>query len=406
VDRRDHILFGSEISAMALPLTIAFAFKGNAMQMGLLNASQLLPNLLITLLAGVLVDRVRRRQFMIGANIGRAVLLGFIPLSWSLGMLQIEHLYVLTFLIGVLTVIFDLAYQSYVPSLVNQGELVDANSKLQISASVAQVGGPGLAGPLISAVTAPVAVLFDAVSFLVSALSLVTIRRSEPKPVASSERRPLLRDIAGGFHIVWGNPYLRALASEAATFNLFNQVTWAVLVLYMTRDLQIGPSLMGITMSAASVGTLLGSVLAGYVGHRFGVGRAIVGSMLLACGSPLLIPLAGASQRVAVPLLVVAFFLGGAGVVVSNVHIVSLRQTITPQHLLGRMTASYRFTVISAAPVGSLLGGMLGSAIGLRPTLATGALGTFLAMGWVLFSPVPKLRHPSDFLRDAQAANG
>lgn len=396
-------LFGSQITALALPLTAAMTFKADPLQMGLLNASQFAPNLFFTLLAGVWVDRVRRRPLMILANVSRAVLLGLIPLGWGLDALRMQHLYVIAFMTGVFTVLFDLAYQAHIPSLVDREDLTDANSQLQISASAAQVSGPGLAGVLIAAVTAPMAILLDAASFLVSAFALASLRRPEPRPMEPSEHRSLLRDMAAGMRIVFSNPYLRAMALEAATFNMCNQITWAVLVLYMTRELQISPSLMGIILSAASVGTLLGSFAAGHVGRRFGTGPTIAGSMLLACGSPLLIPLAGGSHFTAVPLLVLAFFLGGAGVVISNVHIVSLRQAITPQHLLGRMTAGYRFTVISAAPIGSLLGGVLGSAIGLRPTLVVGAVGTFLAIGWVLFSPVPKLRHVSEFRPQAAA---
>lgn len=398
-------LFGSQFTALALPLAAAVVLGATPLQMGVLNAAGYAPYLLVTLFAGVWIDRCRRRPLLISANAGRAVLLGLIPLSFVLGLLRMEVLYIIAFLTGVLTVLFDLAYQAYLPSLVDRSQLVEGNSKLQISASVAEVGGPGLAGVLVNLLTAPVVILLDSVSYGISVFSLILIRKDEPES-AGMAHRGILREIAGGLRTVLSNPYLRALVGEAATFNLSQQVVWAVLVLYMTRQLQIGASLMGFMFAASSAGSLLGSLMADRVGRRFGVGPAIIGSMALACGSALLMPLAAGHLYVAVAILTLSMFLGGAGVIISNVHVVSLRQAIIPPQALGRLNASYRFVVTGAAPIGALIGGVLGNSIGLRATLAVGALGTLSALGWVLFSPVARLRRLPAVIESLERAGG
>ncbi|PLT48024.1 major facilitator superfamily MFS_1 [Paenibacillus pasadenensis] len=384
-------LFGVQITSLAIPLVAAETLQVTPAQMGLLNAAQYLPFLLITLFAGVWIDRNRRRPVLIAANAGRALLLALIPLSFLGGWLQVEHLYLIVFLTGVLTVFFDLAYQSYLPSLVTRSHVVEGNSKLQLSASMAQVSGPGLSGALISIVTAPLVIGINAATYLISAIFMGTIQRPEPIPPPPEARASVLDDIREGIGIVFRNPYLRALAGEAATYNLFSQVSWAVLILYLTRSLHIGPALLGIILSVSSIGALLGSLAAGRIHARLRTGSVLLGSILLACIAPLLVPLASGPLPLSVPLLILSFFLSGFGVVISNIHIISLRQTVTPEHLLGRMNASYRFVVTGTAPIGALLGGWLGTGIGLRLTLAVGAAGTLAAVLWIFFSPVPRL---------------
>jgi hypothetical protein len=259
------------------------------------------------------------------------------------------------------------------------------------------------AGVLISMFTAPIAILIDAMTYVVSALSLSFIRKKEPQPEQPVKQRSVYRDIKRGLRPVFANPYIRAIACEAATYNFFSQVTWAVLVLYLTRDLQIGPSLLGFMMAAASVGSLLGSLSANDIGRRFATGPTIVGSMLLACSAPMLVPLAHGPLYVVVPVLVLSFFLGGFGLVISNVHVISLRQAIIPQHLLGRINAGYRFVVTGVTPIGALVGGILGTYLGLRLTLLVGAVGTMLAVVWILVSPVAKLRQMPDAIADLEA---
>lgn len=385
-------LFGSQITALALPLVAALAFEATAFQMGLLNASHSVPYLLVTLFAGVWIDRNRRRPILIGANLGRALLLGVIPVCYGLGVLRLEYLYIIIFLFGLLTVAFELAYTAYVPSLVDREGLVEANSKLQGSASVAEVSGPGLAGVLVSLLTAPVAIAFDAVSFLLSALLLSRIQKAEPAPLHRGGQGSLFREMGEGLRRVYANPYLRAIAGEAATFNLFSNMTWSIMLLYLTRELQLGPVVLGVVLGSASLGSLTGSLSAQWLGRRFGTGPAIVGSMIMACAAPLLVPLANGPHQIVLPIIAGSLFVGGMGVTISVVHVVSLRQAITPAHLMGRIAASYRFLSLGIAPIGAFLGGLLGSQMGLRPTLLMAALGTLTALGWVLFSPVPALR--------------
>jgi len=385
-------LFGSQVTTLALPLTAVLVLRATPVQMGILGAAQFLPFLLLTLFVGVWVDRRRRRPVLIVADLGRATLLGLIPLLAILGWLRMDYLYGIALLLGSLTVLFDLAYQSYLPSLVERAHLVEGNSKLQVSASVAEIGGPGLAGLLVQVITAPGALLVDAVSFLVSVLSLALIHKREPAPAAPLTRHNVRRELAEGLSFTFGNRYLRALAGEAATSNGFGQAITTLFVLYAVRQLGIGPERLGLILATGSIGALVGSAMAGYLGRRFGVGLTIVGSMLLACIPLLLVPLAGGPPLVVTLLLVLAFFLSGWGLALSNVQVISLRQTLTPDHLLGRVHASYRTVVTGAIPLGALLGGLLGGAIGLRPTLLVAALGAACAPLWVIFSPVPTLR--------------
>lgn len=385
-------LFGSHITNLALPLAAALTLNASPAQMGVLNALRYLPFLLITLFAGVWVDRHRRRPILVAADIGRALLMGLIPLLALAGVLAMEHLYAIVFAAGALTVFFDLAYGAYLPSLVERANLVGANSRLQASASAAEVGGPGLAGILTQLVSAPFAILLDALSFVVSALSLWLIRKPEDRPARPDERRDLAREIREGLRVTFGNRYLRAIAGEAATYNLFNTAMDTVFVLYATRRLGIGPGMLGLIVATGSAGALVGAALAGPLGRRLGSGPTILLGMIVGCAAPLLIPLVVDASPVGLGMLVAAYFVGGMAVAVTNVHVVSLRQTITPDHLLGRMTASYRTVIYGTLPIGAMIGGYVGSAFGLRAALFVGALGVLSAVLWVIFSPVPGLR--------------
>jgi predicted MFS family arabinose efflux permease len=305
------------------------------------------------------------------------------------------QLYIIALLVGSLTVFFELAYQSYLPTLVGKDELVEGNSKLQTSASVSSIGGPGIAGLLLEVLSAPFALLADAISFLVSAYMLLRIRKVEPEPRRHHERGSFRREVREGISIVFKNPYLRVFALEAASYNFFWNLMEAVYILYAVRELGASPLVIGLVFSLGSIGSLVGALVAARWANRFGIGRAITGTMALSCLSTFLIPLAG--DGALGPWLVGAsFFMGGLGVTVSVIHVVSLRQTVTPGHLLGRMNGSYRFITWGVIPVGALLGGYLGEVLGLRAALAVGAVGMSVAWLWVLFSPVPRLRKLSD----------
>jgi Na+/melibiose symporter-like transporter len=401
-------VFGSMITGLALPITAAVLLKATPTQMGILGAAASAPFLLVGLFAGVWVDRLRRRPILISADIGRALLVGLVPLLWALGYLRIEYLYIIEFLAGVLTVFFDVSYQSFLPALVTREHLVDGNSKLEISRSSAQIAGPGLAGLLIQVAGAPIAMALDAVSFLVSAVFLGLIRTPEPMPDQPAQRRSIWHEIGEGLGVVFGNRLLRSIAGCTGTFNLFSSMAGAVFVLYLTQNLALQPAVLGIIFAAGAPGALVGALLSTRVTQRFGLGRTIAVSTGIGGLAGFLLPLAEASWArplaVLVPMLVISQFVPVLTNVIYNINQVSLRQAITPDRLLGRMNASMRFLVWGTMPIGSLLGGALGEVIGLRATLLVAAIGSTASFLWVYFSPVRQLREQPQFEAKESAA--
>ncbi len=385
-------LIGSQITTFALPLVAVLVLDATPAQVGILNAAAFAPFLLLTLPAGVWIDRRRRRPIMVATNFGRALLLGLVPLLALLGHLRIEYLYVIVFLVGMLTVFFQLAYQAYLPAIVEREQIIDGNSKLSASASIAEIGGPGFGSLLVALLTAPFALVFDACSFAISAVMLALIRKPEPEPEVPARRQTLAREIGDGFRLTFGDPFLRAFAAEAATYNFFWRVIETVFVLYIVRELGLRQEIYGLILTAGSIGALLGALLTNRVAGWLGIGATIFAGAVLSDVAPLLIPLAAGSTTTMVALLMLAFFLRGFGTTGCNVHIISIRQLVTPDRLRGRMNASYRLLVTGTIPIGALLGGFLGEWIGLRPTLLVGAVGLLSTWLWFWFSPVVALR--------------
>jgi MFS family permease len=341
----------------------------------------------------VWVDRVRRRPILIAADVGRFVLLGAIPIAAIVGQLRIEQLYVVGLLTGILTVFFDIADQSYLPAVVSREHLVECNSKLEVSRSVAQIAGPGIAGVLVQLITAPIAVAVDALSFLVSAVFLVFVRTPEPAPVRDPQGQgSIWGELREGLAVVLSNPLLRSIAACTGTSNLFGNGMMAVFLLYLTRELGLEPAVLGIIFGVGGPGALLGSMLAGRVAKRFGLGATIIISILISGVSRLLVPIASGPTLVVVGVLALSSFLGGAMNPIYNINQVSLRQAITPDRLQGRMNASMRFIVWGTIPLGALMGGALGDALGLWPTLAIMAACNLLPPLFVFFSPVRRLK--------------
>ncbi len=384
-------LFGSQVTALALPLTAVVLLDATPFQMGLLGAAHTIPFLLLALLAGVWVDRRRRRPVLVAANLARAALLGLVPLLASFGLLRIGYLVGIAFLVGAARVFFELAYLSYLPRLVRREELVEANGKLAASASVAEIGGPSLAGALIGVLSAPFALLLDGVSFLVSAASVSRIRRAEPEPEPVGEERRLVREIRDSFGQTFRNRYLLAFAAEAATYNVFWNTMQAVLVLYAVDELGMGAGTLGLVMSVGSAGALAGAVLTGRTAGRFGVGSTMIGSAVVSNVGTLLIPLVAAPNVLGLGLLAAAFFLRGVGMTGCNVQVYAVRQAIIPDRLQGRMNGTYRLLTDGFIPLGALLGGFLGEVIGLQPTLLVGAVGLFFSWVWLFCSPARTL---------------
>jgi MFS family permease len=386
-------LFGSQITFLALPLTAVLVLDATPAQMGILVAVAALPSLLIGLFVGVWVDHYRRRPILIVAGLARAVLLCVVPVAAILDLLRIEHLYIVGFLMSVLGLFSGVAHRSFLPSLVGREHLVEANSKLELGNSVAEIAGQGVAGWLVQVVTAPIAIVADAISSLVSAVLIGLMRVSEPVP-KPSEQQNIRKEIGEGLELVLRDRILRSIAGSLSTLYLFNSVLEAVFVLYVTQELQIGAGLLGLIFAVGSVGFLVGAILPGWVARRFGWGPGIIVGLLLVGLSDLLIPLVRGSVvvTVAVAALMTAQFFFGLGLVIFNVGQVSLRQAMTPDELQGRMNATMLFLAGAVVPLGGLLGGALGEIIGLRPTLLLAACGEILSVLWLLLSPIRSQR--------------
>jgi predicted MFS family arabinose efflux permease len=389
---------GTQISFVAVPLVAVITLDASPAQVGVLTAIGSVPALAMGLFAGVWVDRVRRRPILVLADVGRAAVLATIPLAAFLGMLDIWRLYVVLLLVGSMTLFFDLAHRSYLPSLLQSGQLVDGNSKLEVSRSAAEISGPALAGGLAQVLTAPFTILFDALSFVLSAIFLARIRTSEPTPLSRKDQpesggheRRITREIQDGIRELAGNPTVRSLVSCTGTITFFNAAIEAVLVLYLVKVLGLSAATVGIIFSVGGVGLLVGAVLAGRIGRHVPLGIVLTGGPLIIGVADLLIPLAGGPALLVVGLLCVAQFLFGVGMPLYRVNEVSLRQVVVPARLLGRVNSGEYFVREGLIPFGALLGGLLGEAIGLRPTLAIGASGEMAALFWLLFSQVRSL---------------
>lgn len=385
-------LCGSQVTILAFPLTAVLILKSSAIQIGFLQAAQYAPFLLVGLFVGVWVDRFRRRPIMIAADIGRFLLLGFIPLAAFLHILYIEEMYVIAFFVGTLTIFFDVAYRSYLPSLIDRDKLIDGNSKLELTASMAQLVGPGLGGILVQIFTAPISLLVDAFSFLISALSLCLVRTAEPPTTQSVEKRKMVAEISEGLQMILRHPMLGPIVWCSININLFTFVNSAVYILYVTDTLHISPAILGIIYTVGGLGAILGAVVNKWLTERFGIGIVMIIVLFSTGCLGLLVPLAAGSQPVVIAILIIAQFLIDLTTVIWNINQLSLRQVLTPNALLGRVNASFRFLAWGAIPIGSLIGGLLGTVLGLRITLFIGAFGLIAAPVWVLWSPLRRLR--------------
>jgi MFS family permease len=381
-------LIGSQVTLLSIPLLAAISLQASPLQMGTLGTLQYIPWLLIGLFAGAWVDRTRRRLMMIVADIGRAFLLAVIPLASLANVLRMEHLYAIGFLVGTLNVVFEVAYAAYLPTLIPQDRLVEGNSMLQASASVAEIAGPGIGGALVQLVTAPMAIVADSISFVFSAISLTWIRTPEPDLAPAARARSLLPELFEGLRLVFAHPILRAFSLTSAAANFCIDMHLAVFVLFATRDLNVSPVLLGTMYGIASLGGLIGSVIAGRLVDRIGLGRAIVGGHLLVVAALTIIPVSAGSGAVAIPVIVVAEALWGLGAVVYVVNSVSLRQAVTPNVYQCRVAASLRFVSWGVSPLGFLVGGLLGEALRLRTTLLIAGYASSVSLAFLFLSPV------------------
>jgi MFS family permease len=385
-------LMGTEITALALPLLAALTLGASALEMGILAAAGQVPFLLFSLPAGAWVDRLPRRPVLIATDVASSLLLVSVPLAVPFGGPNFPHLVVVAFGVGTMAVVSEVAHYAYVPSLVGRERLTESNSRLQVSYSAAAAAGPGLAGALVQLLSAPVAVLADAVSFLISAALLRSIRRPEPPPVRPDAGLPMRRSIADGMRKLLGHPLLRAIIVASVPITFFTSGFLALYVLYATRDLGLAPATIGLIFAAGGVGAISGAMLARRAADRFGVGPAIIGGWVLAAAGALLVPLAAGPTVVVVVILALSKAFEGVTDTVANIHQWSLRQVVTPDRLAGRVTAGHRFAVYGAGAAGALVGGALGTALGLRPALFVCAVGALLSPLLAVFSPLRQLR--------------
>ena len=399
--------FGSSITGIALPFVAITLLGAGPLEVAILNLADFLPFLLIGLLAGALVDRLPRRAVLIGGDLGRAALILTIPAAYLAGLLTLTQLIVVGFSVGVLTVFFDVAYQAYLPSLIGRKDLVEGNSKLEFSRSASGLLGPGLGGLLVEVLRAPVAMIVDAASFLVSALFLATIKdrpaaadstsgvaaqRSVTQPEQTA-RGAMRNEIAEGLRFVFGHPVLRTIGAATATSNLFSSIGGAAFMLFAINELKMSPALIGVAFSLGSVGGLVASLIAGPLSRRFGVGRVIVATVAL--GGPFEFAVGlGSAGADALNLLLIAaagFAMGGSGTIY-NINQVSLRQAITPEAMSGRMNATMRWFVWGTMPIGSIIGGIIGETLGVRAAILIGGAGATLAFVPLLFGPVWRIK--------------
>ncbi len=386
--------FGDEITLLAIPFVAILTLGADAFEMGILGVVRFLPWIAFTLPAGVWVDRMRRRPILIGADLARAAVLASIPIAFLGGWLTMIQIYVVAFLAGTLEVFFDVAYQSYLPSLVERDELVEGNSKLELSRAGSSVMGPTIAGFLIELVRAPFAIAFDAISYLGAALFVAFIRRPEAGPAphdpAGGARPSMWQEARAGLGYVAGSPYLRNIAACTGTINLFGNIGEVVAILYFVNVLELSAGMIGLIFAIGNIGVLIGALTGGRLAKAFGTGPIIIATAALSGVAFLLIPLAPRENPFW--FLVVGGIIGGFTTVVYNVNQVGLRQAITPNGMMGRMNATMRLIVWGTIPIGALVGGVIGTVIGLQAALWVSAIGAFLGFLPVFFSPVRTLR--------------
>ena len=387
-------VFGSRITDLAIPLTAVLVLGASEEQMGLYGAFETLPFLVIGLLAGVWVDRFRRRPLLIAVNLANVLIIGSVPVAGALGWLSMPQLYLVAFGTGMTSVFSVAGYQAFITTLVGRRHLVEANAKLEISSSVATVLGPPIGGLLVQFLSAPIAVALDSLSFLVAAFGLSAIRKPDPPPPPAHEREPVLVEIREGLMTILGEPRLRLIMACGATYNFFaNGMLSALFVIYLVRTIDLSPAQIGLVLAAGGPGALLGAVLAGRVPRWIGIGPTIAHTQLLSGIAWSLVAVAAVVRPdLALAVMLLSQAVLGVARVIFNVTQVSLRQGLTPDRLLGRMNASMRFLMWFVTPVGAIVGGIVAGQIGLGPTMAIGALGTLVACVWVYLPTVWRIR--------------
>lgn len=386
-------LFGAQVTNLALPLTAVLVYDATPQQMGLLSFLQLSPYLFLSLVFGVWVDRSRRKPLMLAANAIRMVLIASIPLLAALDLLSIEGLLAIACLVGTCSVLFDVSWMSFVPTLVEDRRLyIEANQKLGVTQSTSDVAGPGVAGLLVGWLGPPTALVLDAVSYLVSLISLLTIRTKEPVPIPTGAERHLGRELKEGVNWVFGHHLLRPLALLAPFTNFSLTSVSTLFLLYGVREKGLTPQVIGLVYSVSSVGALLGALGSAAIIRRFPTGLVYGTALTGIYAGPLLLAVAGGPRPLMIATFILSLLISYFGSGLSNVVQLTLRQTLTPQPLMGRMNAAFRTLLFGGGALGGLCGGLLGGALGLRGGLVALVLCSAAMVIPLLLSPIIRLR--------------
>lgn len=379
---------GAQISVVAVPLTAISVLHAGPTEVALLTALQYAPVVLITLFAGVWLDRHRRRPVLIMTNLARFLLIMVIPVSYLTDLLSLGLLYLVTFAVGLLTAVSDVAYLVYLSTLVSREQLIEANAKLEGAYSIAEIGGPGIGGVLVQLVTAPVALIANAGAYLLAATAFLGIRKPEAVERPERARRPMRAEIADGWRAILGHRVLRLLVVQGAIFNLFERLVLTLYLLFGVRELRLGAGELGFVLTTASVGGLIGALLAGRAAAAFGTGRCIVGSMVVSAAGLVLVPLAPATPGPAIVVLITGFVVHGFGLGIFHVHSMSVRIALAPAGVLGRIQATFRLIIYGTIPIGALLAGVLGNLVGIRAAIMLGAAPLLVLSTLFWFSAV------------------
>ncbi|KQX17002.1 MFS transporter [Streptomyces sp. Root431] len=381
-------LVGDQISLIALPLAAVLILGADAAEMGWLKTAELLPALLLNMPLGAWVDRqARRRRAMIAADLGRAALMLTLPVAYALDALTLGQLYAVAFGIGALTVLFEACNATLLVALVPTDRYIQANALVNGSRSMSWLAGPGIGGVLVQVLTAPFALVADALTYVVSAGYLARIKAVEPPPAPVAKGH-----FTEGLRWVLRNSSMRALFASSGTVQFFNYMFHTLFVLYATAELGISAGLLGLILGAGAVGGLIGAACSGAVVRRIGIGASLVVGFLGFTLPLLLIPLADGPLPLVVAVLFVAEFLSCVAVMIVDIAAGSFQMAVIPNAVRSRVMGAYRMLNHGFRPLGALTGGMLGAAIGLRPTLWIATGGAVLAVLWLLPSPLPRMR--------------
>lgn len=383
-------LFGVHATLLALPLT-AVALGASALQLGLLTTAQSIPALTLGLFVGVWVDRRRRRPLLIIANLARAAALASIPLAAALGVLHLAQLYLVAFLAGAAAIVFVVAYQAFLPTVVPREQLIEGNSALRASEATAQFAGPSVGGLLVPLLTAPLTLAIGALASLGSALAVLAIRVAEPPPTRGTTAQPIGGAIGEGVRFVLGHPILRPLLLSSTGGALFSNMIVSIAALYITRDLGLPAWTFGVALGVGGPAALVGAIVTRRAVTRFGMGRTLIGAALISAAATVPVALAGGHPLAAIAMLLGWRACAGLAEAIGGVANTTLTQTLAPSQLQGRVNATVRVFAWGAIALGGFLGGTLGEVIGLRSTVAIAACGMILNALWLIGSPVRAL---------------